>query len=124
MQTAADGAALSPLRLTLRRFRRDRWSLGAAGLLAAIAGCSFAGGPIASAVVGHTSTDQFPYAVNDSFKPVGPWTRVPDFPYVRADDDGNTLPPPKGTRSTLLVLGADGTLGRDELLRLLDGGRT
>ena len=33
-------------------------------------------------------------------------------------------PPPKGTKKTWLFLGADGTLGRDELLRLLEGGRT
>ena len=124
MKSRADGATLGPWRLTLRRFRRDRWTLVALFLLGAIVFCSFAGGPIASAVVGHTSTDQFPYAVDDNFKPVGPWTHVPDFPYVRADDYGNTLPPPKGTKRTLFVLGADGTLGRDEMLRLLDGGRT
>src|SRR5436190_997151 len=110
--------------LRARRIRRDRSTLAAACLLAFVVFCSFAGGPIASSVVGHTSTDQYPYAVNDDFKPVGLWTRVPDYPYVRADDYGNTLPPPKGTKSTLLVLGADGTLGRDELLRLLDGGRS
>ena len=33
-------------------------------------------------------------------------------------------PPPRGTPTTLFVLGADGPLGRDELIRLLDGGRT
>ena len=32
-------------------------------------------------------------------------------------------PPPAGTGKTLLVLGADGSLGRDELQRLLYGGR-
>ena len=32
--------------------------------------------------------------------------------------------PPKGTKATLFPLGADGVLGRDELIRLLDGGRT
>jgi peptide/nickel transport system permease protein len=121
---AADRAALGPFRLTLRRIRRDRWTLGAACLFAFIVFCSFAGGAIASAVVGHGAQDQYPYSVNDDFKPVGPWTRVPDTPYVRADQYGLTLPPPKGTPKTLLVLGADGTLGRDELLRLLDGGRT
>ena len=65
-----------PWRLTLRRVRRDRWTLVAACLFAAIVFCSFAGGPIASAILGHTSTDQFPYAANENYKPVGPWTRV------------------------------------------------
>jgi ABC-type dipeptide/oligopeptide/nickel transport system permease subunit len=32
--------------------------------------------------------------------------------------------PPKGTPTTLFILGGDGLLGRDELIRLLDGGRT
>ena len=32
-------------------------------------------------------------------------------------------PPPAGTGKTLLVLGADSSLGRDELQRLLYGGR-
>jgi len=120
----ADGAALGPFRLTLRRIRRDRWTLGALWLLAFIVFCSFAGGPIASSVLGHTAQDQYPYAVDDNFKPAGPWSRVPDTPYVNANQYGDTIPPPKGTKTTLLVLGADGTLGRDELLRLLDGGRT
>jgi ABC-type dipeptide/oligopeptide/nickel transport system permease subunit len=74
--------------------------------------------------VGHTSTDQFPYAANENFKPVGPWTRVSTASSIRSDDYGDILPPPKGTPTTLLVLGADSVLGRDELLRLLDGGRT
>jgi peptide/nickel transport system permease protein len=118
------GAPQGPWRLTLRRLRRDRWTLAAACLLAFIVFCSFAGGAIARAAVGHTAQDQYPYSVDDNFKPAGPWTRVPDTPYVNADQYGQTLPPPKGTKTTLLVLGADGTLGRDELLRLLDGGRT
>jgi len=113
-----------PWRLTLRRIRRDRWTLAAACVFAVVVFCSFAGGPIASAVVGHSSTDQFPYAANENFKPVGPWTRVSTASSIRSDDNGDILPPPKGTPTTLLVLGADGVLGRDELLRLLDGGRT
>lgn len=124
MQAEATSDARGPWRLTLGRIRRDRWTLAAACLFAAIVFCSFAGGPIASAVVGHSSTDQFPYAASDTFKPVGPWTRVSTAPYIRSDDNGDTLPPPKGTPTTLLVLGADSVLGRDEMLRLLDGGRT
>jgi len=121
---ARAAAPEGPWRLTLRRIRRDRLTLAAASLFAFIVFCSFAGGPIASAILGHSSTDQFPYAANDNYKPVGPWTRVSTASYIRADDYGDVLPPPKGTPTTLLVLGADSVLGRDELLRVLDGGRT
>ncbi len=113
-----------PWRLTLARFRRDRFSLVAACLFAGIVFASFAGGPIASAVLGHTSVDQFPYSADDNGKPVGPWTHVPDLNNLTTDAEGDTLPAPKGTPTTLFALGADGPLGRDELLRLLDGGRT
>jgi peptide/nickel transport system permease protein len=126
IETAARRAAApeGPWRLTLRRIRRDRWTLAAASLLGAIVFCAFAGGPIASAFVGHTSTDQFPYAANENYKPVGPWTRVPTAESLTSDDNGDILAPPRGTPTTLLVLGADSVLGRDEMLRLLDGGRT
>jgi ABC-type dipeptide/oligopeptide/nickel transport system permease subunit len=121
---ARAAAPEGPWRLTLRRIRRDRLTLAAASLFAFIVFCSFAGGPIASAILGHSSTDQFPYAANDNYKPVGPWTRVSTASYIRADDYGDVLPPRKGTPTILLVLGADSVLGRDELLRVLDGGRT
>jgi peptide/nickel transport system permease protein len=48
---------------------------------------------------------------------------VPATAQVRLDEYSQVLPPPKGTPTTLMVLGADGPLGRDELLRLLDGGK-
>jgi hypothetical protein len=120
----AVAAPEGPWRLTLQRIRGDRWTLAAGCLLGAIVFCSFAGGSIASAVVRHTSTDQFPYAANDNFKPVGPWTRVSTAESLSSDQYGDILPPPQGTPKTLLVLGADSVLGRDEMLRLLDGGRT
>jgi peptide/nickel transport system permease protein len=42
-----------------------------------------------------------------------------------SDESGyNRVPPPKGTPQTWFFLGGDGPLGRDELLRLLEGGRT
>jgi peptide/nickel transport system permease protein len=110
--------------LTWRRFARDRWSVAAGCLFAAIVLASFGGGPVASALVGHSGTDLFPYAAKgDALKPVGPWTHVPALHQARTDQYGDLMPVPR-TRSTLLVLGADGPLGRDELLRLLDGGRT
>jgi ABC-type dipeptide/oligopeptide/nickel transport system permease subunit len=75
-------------------------------------------------IVGHSGAQLFPYAANVNQRPVGPWSRVatPDTPAVGAY--GNLLPPPKGSDTTLLILGADGPLGRDELIRLLDGLRT
>jgi peptide/nickel transport system permease protein len=73
------------------------------------------GPPVVSRVVGHGPNDIYPYAVSETLKPVGLWSRVPDTGTY------SDLPPPKQT--TLLVLGADGPLGRDMLLRLLDGGR-
>ncbi len=42
---------------------------------------------------------------------------------ARIDQYGQLVPPRPGTRTTLFVLGADGPLGRDELVRLLDGVR-
>ncbi len=113
-----------PWRLTWDRFRRDRLSLLAACVFAGVVFASFAGGPIASAILGHTSADQFPYAANDNGKPVGPWTRVAATSEARTNEYGLQLPAAKGTPTTLFVLGADGPLGRDELLRILDGGRT
>ena len=74
-----------------------------------------AGPPLVSRLVGHGPNDIFPYAVSDTLKPVGLWTRVPDTGMY------SDLGPPE--EKTLLVLGADGPLGRDMLLRLLDGGR-
>lgn len=124
MRRGTTAGSAGPWRLTAARIRRDRWSLAAACVFAVIVFASFAGGPIGSAFLGHTASDQFPYAANDNFKPVGPWTEVPAVSNFSSDANGNTIPPPKGTPTTLFVLGADGPLGRDELLRLLDGGRT
>jgi len=113
-----------PWRLTLRRLRSDRASVAAAVTFAVIVVLSFAGAPIGTALLGHNSTDQFPYAVDVNFKPVGPWSRVPDVGNVLVDNQGNPTNPPPGTKTALLPLGADGVLGRDEMLRLLDGGKT
>jgi peptide/nickel transport system permease protein len=81
---------------------------------------SFAGAPIVSKLVGHGPDDIFPYAQH-SLKPVGPWTHVPDTSILESLDP--LAPPPKNVDRTLFVLGADGSLGRDEFLRLLYGGR-
>ena len=49
---------------------------------------------------------------------------MPATAVINLDQYGNVLPPAKGTKQALLVLGADGPLGRDELVRVLDGART
>ena len=104
-----------PWRLFWNRFKRERAAVGAGIFLLVLLVTIIGGGPILSRVLGHGPNDLFPYAVSDALQPVGPWTRVPDTGYFT---DG---PPPE--QKTLLVLGADSSLGRDELLRLLDGGR-
>ncbi|HZQ81054.1 MAG TPA: ABC transporter permease [Gaiellaceae bacterium] len=111
------------MRLTLARFRRDRWSVAAAVVFALVVLVSFAGGPLVSRLEGHNGYDQFPYATNADFRPVGPLTRVPARTTGVYDQYGDLLKPPKG-KTTLFVLGADGPLGRDELIRVLDGGKT
>ncbi len=109
---------------TWLRLRRDRWSVAAMIALAVIFFIAFFGGAIATRIVGHDGAKPFPYATNATLKPVGPWTRVPATAQVNLDQYGNVQPPPKGTKEALLVLGADGPLGRDELIRVLDGART
>ncbi len=79
------------------------------------------GAAAASRILGHSGDQTFLYAANESLRPVGPWTHVPAPKGVRLGEYGNLLPPPPGTKTTLFVLGADGPLGRDELIRLLDG---
>jgi ABC-type dipeptide/oligopeptide/nickel transport system permease subunit len=99
----------------LRRLARDRGAVAAMATLLVILFAVFAGGPIASSLVGHGPNDIFPYAVDDNRTPVGPLSHVPA---ANAHVHGGP-----GPEQTLLVLGGDGTLGRDELLRVLYGGR-
>lgn len=131
MSTRSEGAVEAiPTRFALsraafRRLRRDRWSLGASWVFAAILFLSFAGGPVASRILGHNGGDQFPYSANFNQKPVGPFTRVPALrTTLGSTASGDLAPPPRGTKTTLFPLGADGPLGRDEFIRLLDGGKT
>jgi ABC-type dipeptide/oligopeptide/nickel transport system permease subunit len=106
--------ARSPSRLAWRRLRRDRAALVSTGFLAFLLLAVLPGAPLLGKIVGHGPNDFFPSAVDVSLKPTGPWSYVADSAMV---------PPPPGTGKTLLVLGADGPLGRDELQRLLYGGR-
>ncbi len=83
------------------------------------------GAPLYERAVGHGPNDLFPYSVSVGLRPAGPFTVTWDTSRV-ADDQPfafHHTPPPKGTGKTLLLLGADSQLGRDEFLRILYGGR-
>jgi peptide/nickel transport system permease protein len=91
-----------------RRFRRDKVAIGSGIFIIFLILVAAVGGPIASAILGHGPNDIFFDGVDEDLLPVGPWTYVTD---------------PSTGGETLFILGADGTLGRDEFLRLLYGAR-
>ena len=89
------------------RFRRDKVAMASGFFIIFLVLTAIFGGPLAAHLLGHGPNDIFFGGVNNDLLPVGPWSHVPT-------PDGG---------STLFVLGADGTLGRDEFLRLLYGAR-
>ena len=93
-----------------RRFRRDKAAL--AGLVTVILILLFAypGATIFAHILGHGPNDIFGSNAIDptTSQPVGPMTHVNEL---------------DGSGSTLFIMGADGSLGRDEFLRLLYGAR-
>jgi N-terminal TM domain of oligopeptide transport permease C/Peptidase dimerisation domain len=99
--------------LVWRRFRRERLSLSTLIVLVLLVLACFAGEPLFAHLLGHGPDTFFPGAVNVNLKPVGPWSWVPNQP----------LDAPARHGKTFFLLGADGTLGRDEFLRILAGGR-
>jgi peptide/nickel transport system permease protein len=101
-------------RVAWRRLKRDRIALVSASFILFVLFMAFIGGPILARLLGHGPNTVFLYAASD-LKPVPPWTWVPDTSFSVE----STAHLPK----TLLVLGSDGPLGRDEMLRLLYGGR-
>jgi peptide/nickel transport system permease protein len=103
--------------LVWRRLRRDRLAMVSGCLVLLVLVLCFVVGPILVRTVGHGPDTLFPYGSSTStLKPVGPWSWVPD--------QTSPLPAPTAhTHRVLFVLGADGPLGRDELMRLLAGGR-
>ena len=91
-----------------RRFRRDRVALASIFFLVLVVLICYPGATIAEKIVGHSPDDPFPDGIDDGLIPVGPWHEVYN-PFTGQQD--------------ILVLGASDTLGRDEFLRLLYGGR-
>lgn len=114
----ADASAELPLpsssrALTWRRLTADRVALASALFILFVLVACFLIEPIAEQLLGHGPNALFPHAVDINLKPVGPWSHVQDIQSTGTTKD-----------KTLLILGADGPLGRDEFLRLLAGGRT
>jgi ABC-type dipeptide/oligopeptide/nickel transport system permease subunit len=107
-----------------RRLRRDRGGFVSLVAAAAIVLLALFGSATVSRLVGHDGNTPFLFAASAEHRPVRPWTHVPTPKTPTFDAYGNLLTPNKGTKSTLFVFGADGPLGRDELIRLLDGLRT
>jgi peptide/nickel transport system permease protein len=109
-----------------RAVRSDRMLLASAMAAGLLVLAILAGPPILSAALGHSSDTPFPYATNEVTRaPVGPFAHVWNTQREYTDESGYLRrPPPPGTGKTWLLLGGDGTLGRDELMRVLEGGRT
>ena len=91
-----------------RRFKRDRVAIGSIFFLVFVVLVSYPGAILAEKLVGHGPDDLFSEGIDDGAIPVGPWSEVTD---------------PFTGETQILVLGASDTLGRDEFLRLLYGGR-
>jgi peptide/nickel transport system permease protein len=116
-----DAAGRPPVRahgyweFVLRRLAHDRVAIAGASAIALVVLATFVLAPILAAVLGHGPNDTFPYSVDENLSPARPFSRVPD-----ATSHVSGGPP---DQTTLLILGADSTLGRDEFLRVLYGGR-
>jgi hypothetical protein len=70
--------AESPSRLAWRRLRRDRAALVSGCFLLFLLFAVLPGAPLVEQAVGHGPNDPFPYAVDVSLRPVGPWTAAMD----------------------------------------------
>jgi peptide/nickel transport system permease protein len=86
------------------RFRRDKAAIASGLFVLFLVFAAFAGGPIASHVLGHGPND--PFFALGADRPVGPWTHALNI---------------DGSETTLVLGGDDNTLQRDEFLRLLYG---
>src|SRR3712207_1517227 len=91
-----------------RRLKVDRVAIASIFFLIVLVFAVYPGAWVAERLLGHGPNDQFPDGIDFGLIPVDPWTYVHD--------------PLTGDKE-LLILGAADTLGRDEFLRLLYGGR-
>ena len=91
-----------------RRFKRDRVAIGSIFFIVFLLLVTYPGAFVAEKILGHGPNDQFYDGVDEGLIPVGPLSTVHD---------------PLTGSAHYLILGASDTLGRDEFLRLLYGGR-
>jgi ABC-type dipeptide/oligopeptide/nickel transport system permease subunit len=89
------------------RFRRDKVAIGGGVFLILLILAAWPGAILARHLLGHGPNELFYTALNKDLLPVGPWS------HVKTPEGGTTL----------FIFGADGTLGRDEFLRMLFGAR-
>jgi peptide/nickel transport system permease protein len=99
----------------LRRFWRERLAVAALALLTLLVLACFVAEPLLERSLDRAPDTPFLSAVQPfTHKPVGPLSWVPNQPLDS---------PTAHHGNTFFLLGADGPLGRDELLRVLAGGR-
>ena len=90
------------------RFRRDRVAVASIFFLAFLVLAVYPGAWLAERLIGHGPSDIHTDGLDEGLLPVGPLSYVSNF---------------ETGEKQILILGADGSLGRDEFLRLLYGGR-
>ena len=90
------------------RFKRDKVAIASIFFLVFLVLACYPGAWIAERILGHGPNDIFVDGIDDGGLPVGPGSHVVDF---------------ETGAKELLPLGASSSLGRDEFLRLLYGGR-
>jgi peptide/nickel transport system permease protein len=96
-----------------RRFRRDKVAIAGGIYIILLVLVAFIGAPIAKHLLGHGPNDLFSgTGVDSRGYPLGPWSYVSTEPYPGA---------PGHFGKTLMILGTDSSLGRDEFLRLIYG---
>jgi len=92
------------------RLKRDKVAIAGGIFIILLIFVAFVGAPIAKKLLGHGPNDLFPYpgqgGIDANLLPKGPMSTVQD--------------PITGSKQ-LFILGADGSLGRDEFLRILYG---
>jgi peptide/nickel transport system permease protein len=94
-----------------RRLRRDKIAIAGGCFIVLLVFTAFLGAPLAKHFLGHSPNDLFIASggIDQNLLPVGPWHHV-----MKLDPNGHL-------HRQIFILGADGTLGRDEFLRILYG---